>query len=141
MDKIISFFTGKYILWVILAIPGIGATTKFLTGEANYDMLMHLTGEFAGRFLVISLIATPIALLFPKGKIGKWLVRNRRFFGVGAFAYTLLHTIFYLLEVPLEKVINEFFELGILTGWTAFFVFIPLAMTSTDAAVRRMGVR
>ena len=111
-----------------------------MAGEADYDMLMHLTGEFAGRFLVISLIATPVAMIFPKGKVGKWLVRNRRFFGVGAFAYTLLYTIFYLIEIPLEKVVNEFFEIGILTGWIAFFVFIPLAMTSTDAAVRRMGV-
>ncbi len=139
MQQLIKFFTSKYILWLILAIPGVSLTTKFLTGSAKYGMLMHVTGEFAGRFLVISLIATPIAMLFPKGRVSKWLIRNRRFFGVAAFAYTLLHTVFYLLEETLGHIVDEFFRVGMITGWIAFFIFIPLAATSTDAAVRRMG--
>lgn len=139
MDKIKSFLTSKYILWSILAIPGILLSKDYLAGKITYDMIMHITGEFAGRFLVISLIATPIALLLPKVKIGRWLIRNRRFFGVAAFAYTLLHTIFYLLEYPLSRIIDESLDLAILTGWIAFLIFIPLAITSTDAAVKRMG--
>lgn len=139
MDKLKSFLTGKYILWLILAIPGVLLSKNYLSGQITYDMIMHITGEFAGRFLIISLIATPIALMFPKSGIARWLIRNRRFFGVAAFAYTLLHTIFYLLEYPLGQVVDEFLDIAILTGWIAFFIFIPLAMTSTDAAVRRMG--
>jgi sulfoxide reductase heme-binding subunit YedZ len=100
---------------------------------------MHITGEFAGRMLVISLIATPIKLMFPRGRFSKWLIRNRRFFGVAAFAYTLLHTIFYVLEYQLSQLLNEFTDLAILTGWFAFFIFIPLAMTSTNSAIKRMG--
>ncbi len=129
----------KYILWVLLAVPGILATKGYLTGDSSYNMLMHITGEFAGRWLVIALIATPIVLMFPKGKVSKWLVLNRRFFGVAAFAYTLLHTIFYVMEYPFSQLLNEFVDINILTGWIAFFIFIPLAITSTDAAVRRMG--
>ncbi len=139
MNHLKSFLTGKYILWLILAIPGIMATVNYLKGQLSYDMMMHITGEFAGRFLVISLIATPIALMFPTGRAAKWLIRNRRFFGVSAFAYTLLHTIFYVLEYPFSQIVNEFSEVSILTGWIAFFVFIPLAITSTDAAIKRMG--
>ncbi|MFK7948165.1 MAG: sulfite oxidase heme-binding subunit YedZ [Saprospiraceae bacterium] len=139
MNKIKSILTGKYILWLLLAIPGTLLSINYLKGEINYNMIMHITGEFAGRFLVISLIATPIALMFPKGRVSKWLIRNRRFFGLAAFAYTLLHTIFYILEYPFSEIINEFSDIAILTGWIAFFVFIPLAMTSTDAAIRRMG--
>ena len=139
MNQLKSFLTGKYILWLILAIPGIMISMNYLKGEINYDMIMHITGEFAGRFLVISLIATPIALMSPNGSIGKWFIRNRRFFGVAAFAYTLLHTIFYVLEYPFGQLLNEFSDIAILTGWIAFFVFIPLAMTSTDAAIKRMG--
>ena len=139
MNQIKSFLTGKYMLWLILAIPGIMATFNYLKGQLTYDMMMHVTGEFAGRFLVISLVATPIKLMFRKGRVSKWLIRNRRFFGVSAFAYTLLHTLFYVLEYPLGQLVTEFAELSILTGWIAFFIFIPLAITSTDAAVKRMG--
>ncbi|WP_020535658.1 sulfite oxidase heme-binding subunit YedZ [Lewinella cohaerens] len=139
MNHLKSFLTGKYMLWLILAIPGVMATINSLKGQLSYDMMMHITGEFAGRFLVISLIATPISLMFPTGRVAKWLIRNRRFFGVSAFAYTLLHTIFYVLEYPFSQIVNEFSEVSILTGWVAFFVFIPLAITSTDAAIKRMG--
>lgn len=134
-----SIFTGKYALWLILAIPGIGMTLNFLKGTGEYDMLMHVTGEFAGRFLVVSLIASPLALIFPRTKFTRWLIRNRRFFGVSAFAYTLLHTVFYMLETPLSNAVNEFTHIGMITGWIAFFVFIPLAITSTNSAVKRMG--
>lgn len=139
MNKIKSFLTGKYILWLILALPGILATKSYLEGTMNYDMIMHVIGEFAGRFLAISLIATPIALMFTKSRVSRWLVRNRRFIGVSAFVYTLLHTIFYVLEYPFGQILSEFPQVAILTGWIAFFIFIPLAITSTDAAVKRMG--
>lgn len=139
MNQLKSFFTSKYILWTILSVPGILLTIKFAQSELSYAGIMHVTGELSGRFLIISLIATPIKLMFPKGKFAKWLIRNRRFFGVAAFAYTLLHTIFYVLEYQLSQLFSEFAELSILTGWIAFFIFIPLAITSTNAAIKRMG--
>lgn len=139
MNQLKSLLTGKFMLWLILALPGIMATLNYIKGQLNYEMMMHVTGEFAGRFLAISLIATPIALMFPKGRVAKWFIRNRRFFGVSAFAYTLLHTIFYVLEYSISQLVNEFLDVAILTGWIAFFIFIPLAMTSTDAAIKRMG--
>lgn len=139
MNTLKSLLTGKYMLWLILAIPGIMGSFNYFKGTLGYNMMMHITGEFAGRFLAISLITTPIALMFPKSGVSKWLIRNRRFIGVAAFAYTLLHTIFYLLEYPFSQIVNEFPEIAILTGWIAFFTFIPMTITSTDAAVKRMG--
>ncbi|MFK7980345.1 MAG: sulfite oxidase heme-binding subunit YedZ [Saprospiraceae bacterium] len=139
MNQLKSFLTGKYMLWILLAVPAVMTTINYVKAKLDYNMIMHITGEFSGRFLVISLIATPLALMFPKGRVAKWLVRNRRFFGVAAFAYTLLHTIFYVLKYPFGQLVDEFSELAILTGWIAFLIFIPLAMTSTDAAVKRMG--
>ncbi|SHJ36901.1 sulfoxide reductase heme-binding subunit YedZ [Maribacter aquivivus] len=139
MSNLKSLLTGKYMLWLLLAIPGVMMTLNYAKGQFKYEDIMHITGEFAARMLIISLIATPIRLMFPKTKVAQWLLRNRRFFGVAAFAYTLLHTIFYVLEFPISKIVNESIELSILTGWIAFFVFIPLAMTSTNAAVKRMG--
>ena len=139
MNNLKNILTSKYILWLTLALPGVLAIIGYVQGKQAYGMLMHITGEFAGRYLAISLLATPLIMLFPKARIPRWLVRNRRFFGVGAFACTLLHTIFYVAEYPLSRLVNEFADIAILTGWVAFFIFIPLAMTSTDAAVRRMG--
>ncbi|MFK7748468.1 MAG: sulfite oxidase heme-binding subunit YedZ [Kordia sp.] len=139
MNHLKSFLTGKYTLWLLLTIPGILASVNFIYGQFTYDMIMHITGEFAGRMLIISLIATPIKLMFPKGRVSRWLVRNRRFFGVAAFAYTLLHTIFYILEYPFSQIFDEFSNAAILTGWIAFFIFIPLAITSTNTAIRKMG--
>lgn len=139
MNQLKSFLTGKYMLWLILGIPGVLGTLNYIKGQLDYNLMMHITGEFAGRFLAISLIATPISLMFPKGRVAKWLVRNRRFFGVSAFAYTLLHTIFYVLEYPFRQLVNEFLDIAILTGWIAFFIFIPLAITSTNATIKRMG--
>jgi len=46
---------------------------------------------------------------------------------------------FHALEYPLGQLVNELADIAILTGWIAFFIFIPLAITSTDAAVKRMG--
>lgn len=141
MNILKSIFRSKYLLWSVLALPGLMILFNYSAGKLNYDMIMHITGEFAGRFLVISLIATPISMLIPKTMITRWLMRNRRFFGVGAFAYTLLHTVFYVAEYSLGHIINEFSDIAILTGWIAFFIFIPLAMTSTNAAIKRMGGR
>ncbi len=139
MNALKSLLFGKYSLWLLLSIPGVLVLKNYWSGSLDYNMIMHITGEFAGRFLVISLIATPIALMFPNGGVSKWLIRNRRFFGVATFSYTLLHTIFYILEYPFTQLANEFIDIPVLTGWIAFFVFIPLAMTSTDAAIKRMG--
>lgn len=133
-----SFLINKYWLWLLLSIPAIGMLMGIFNGRGTYDVLMHASGEFSARFLIISLVATPLALLFPKAKVSRWLVRNRRYFGLAAFAYTLLHTLFYLYEIAFSQVMSEFFQLGLITGWAAFFIFIPLAITSNDAAVRRM---
>ena len=110
-----------------------------INGGVAYEMLMHATGEFSARFLIIALIATPIALLFPKGRVSRWLVRNRRYFGLASFAYALLHTALYVEEVPFMQVMRESLQVGMLAGWIAFFIFIPLAITSNDASVKRMG--
>ena len=66
--------------------------------------------------------------------------KNRRYFGVAAFGYALLHTVFYIIdESTLARMIAELPRLYIWTGWLAFAIFIPLAVTSMDYFVRRMG--
>ncbi len=127
----------KYLLWLILAIPAVGMMTGYISGKALSGELLHPTGEFSARFMIIAMLATPLLILFRR--LGwsltfpQWLVRNRRAFGVAAFAYALLHTVFYLVDVASwSEILREFTSLGIWTGWLAFAIFIPLALTSNN---------
>ena len=63
-------------------------------------------------------------------------------FWCAAFAYAAAHTAFYLIDkASLDTVITELPRLYIWTGWVAFVIFIPLAVTSTDYFVRVMVPR
>ena len=122
--------------WVLLALPGIPMTAALARGAAAED-LIHPTGEFAARFMIIAMMLTPLRMLFPRVRWLAWLNRRRRYLGVAAFGYALLHTILYVVDMEtLEAMAREFWALGIWTGWFAFFIFIPLAVTSHDRAVR-----
>jgi len=134
----LPWWRSKFVLWAFIMLPGLMFTIGLLNGKMNYESLMHATGEFSARFLVFSLIATPLVMLLPKYKFPKWLNRNKRYFGVAAFAYGLYHTIAYLIEVPKNQVLQEFFEIGLLTGWIAFIIWIPMTITSTDGWVKRL---
>jgi methionine sulfoxide reductase heme-binding subunit len=130
-----------YTLWLILSLPALGMAYELATSDNDrlLHILLHPSGETSARLLIVSLMATPLMLLF-KGRFGsRWLVRNRRYLGVAAFGYAALHTLFYVLSEPLDRILAEATDLEIWTGWVAFAIFVPLAATSFDAAVRRMG--
>ena len=131
-----------YWLWALLAVPGLGMINALATSTdpAVFRELLHPTGEFSARFLIIAMLASPLALIFRNARFPKWLKKNRRYFGVAAFAYALLHTIFYLVDKDsLQPVLAELPKLYIWTGWVAFLIFIPLAATSFDYFVHKMG--
>ncbi len=139
MSVLNSILSSRYLLWVILALPSIPMILGVSSGTATPHGLLHPTGEFAARFMIIAMLATPLRLLFQTKKWTAWLVRNRRYFGVAAFTYSLLHTIFYAMDSgTLQGILDEFSQLGIWTGWIAFFIFIPMALTSNDAAVKAL---
>ncbi|MEM7693143.1 MAG: ferric reductase-like transmembrane domain-containing protein [Pseudomonadota bacterium] len=131
-----------YWLWALLALPAFGFAAQLAT-TSDPDVvhaLLHPTGEFSARFMIIAMLASPLALVLRGWRGPQWLKRNRRYFGVAAFGYAALHTIFYLLDQgSLGAVIADAPKLSIWTGWFAFLIFIPLAATSVDSAVRRMG--
>lgn len=145
MPRLTSLFsrTSPYFLWLILAIPSFGMVYSATSADSSkvFHQLLHPSGEFAARFLIISMIATPLALLFKGWRGPRWLVKNRRYFGVAAFCYAALHTLFYVLSTSVEKMFAEATNLDIWTGWVAFAIFIPLAATSFDYAVRKMGTK
>ena len=141
-----SYLSGlhPYWLWGLMALPAMGFIYQAMTPEETriFQNLLHPTGEFAARFLIITLLATPLMYLFKGWRGPRWLRRNRRYFGVAAFGYALLHLVFYVLHTAtLNRMLADLTELHIWAGWLAFAIFIPLAATSSDYAVRRMGPR
>jgi len=135
-----------YFLWVILALPSLPMIGAVLSGAVSPDgrpateFLIHPTGEFSARFLIIAMILTPLRMLFPQSGFIRWMMKRRRYFGVAAFFYAAFHTLLYLIDMgSLRAIFGEFLALGIWTGWLAFAIFVPLAVTSTDGFVRRLG--
>jgi methionine sulfoxide reductase heme-binding subunit len=129
-----------WVFWTLLSVPALGMLISALLGKATMPLLLHGSGEFSARFLVVTLLATPLAMLFPNVRWIRWVVLHRRHFGVAAFLYALLHTVFYVVrEGTLAKLIAALADPAISTGWLALLIFVPLAITSTDASMRRLG--
>lgn len=145
MKKILN---SRYLFWLILALPSIPMIMLLTSGmspepgQSVYKFLLHPTGEFAARFMIIAMMLTPLRLLMPKVKFWAWMIQRRRYLGVAAFFYALAHTVFYLVDrATLDAVLNDVPNLYIWTGWLAGLIFVPLAITSTDGWVRRLGRR
>lgn len=133
-----------YWLWALFALPAAAFSYQALTSTDPrvFLMLLHPTGEFSARFLIVTMMVTPLAMLFKGWGFTHWLRKNRRYLGVAAFGYALLHTVFYLIDkASLEAVITELPKFYIWTGWVAFAIFVPLAVTSTDYFMRVLGPR
>lgn len=134
-----SIWNSPYTFWMLIALPSIGMIAGALGGE-NLEGLLHPTGEFAARFMIIAMMLTPLKMLFPKSGAIQWLMRRRRFLGVAAFGYAALHTLYYVIDLgSMSAILREFTELGIWTGWLAFLIFVPLALTSNNWSVQAMG--
>lgn len=108
-------------------------------GANPVEFITRHTGQWGLRFLVITLCVTPLR------KITGWnaLARIRRMLGLYAFFYLTLHFSTYLVldaEFSLAYIVEDVVErLYITAGFTGFCLLIPLAATSTNGMVRRLG--
>lgn len=129
----------KLALWTVLALPAAQLVYRWRAEALWPDELVAPSGEWAARLIIIALMLTPLAILFPRSRAVAWLVARRRAFGVAAFIYSLLHLAFYVGEM--ETVANMMAELGatgIWTGWLGFLLLLPLGLTSNNASIRRL---
>lgn len=117
-----------------------GAFTDSL-GANPIEVITRATGEWTLILLLVTLTVTPLRRLTGMN----WLLRLRRMLGLTAFFYGCLHLVTYLW-------LDQFFDMAaivkdivkrpfITAGFTAFLLLLPLAITSTDAMVRRLGGR
>ena len=138
-----AFFNSPYTFWGILTLPAIPMVIGLTSDDHEaVNQLLHPTGEFAARFMIITMMITPLVMLFKGWRGPRWLMKRRRYLGVAAFGYALAHTILYLVdEGAVAFTGGEISKLYIWTGWLAFLIFVPMAVTSTDAWVRKLGAR
>lgn len=108
-------------------------------GANPIEKVLRQTGYWTLTFLTLTMALTPIRQW--TGVI--WVGRFRRMLGLFAFFYSLLHLGTYVI-------LDQFFDwMGILkdiakrpyitVGFTALVLMIPLAVTSTDGMLRRLG--
>jgi methionine sulfoxide reductase heme-binding subunit len=96
-------------------------------------------GLLALVFLIASLAMTPLKAMFG----WNWCVRVRRLVGVTAFVYASLHLLTYALLDQGLDLGAIFSDIGrrkfIFIGFATWVLLVPLALTSTDRMVRRLG--
>ncbi len=129
----------RYFLWIILALPFVWLVNAYRMGGLFYGEVIHVSGEFSARLLILTLAVTPLRLMFGNARWPIWLLHRRRYFGVASFLYALLHTMVYLQKkAGLALVLQEGENFDMWSGWLAFCIFLVLAITSNDASVRRL---
>jgi sulfoxide reductase heme-binding subunit YedZ len=129
----------RYFLWLLLALPFIWLVDAYRVGDLFYGEVIHVSGEFSARLLMLTMAITPLRLMFGNARWPAWLLHRRRYFGVASFFYALLHTIVYLQKkASLALIWQESTSFSMWSGWLALCIFLLLAITSNDAAVRRL---
>lgn len=128
----------NYFVWLLLALPLAVALVRYaLTPDAWPGDLLHPTGEWAARFILLALMVTPMRQLWPEARTVRYLAGHRRALGIAAFLYALGHTAAYVADMGnLADMLAEVGAPAIWTGWLALLILIPLGLTSNDAAMR-----
>lgn len=129
----------KPLFWLLLSIPALLLLAGFWRGTIDSIDMLHPTGEWSARLMIVAMMLGPLAgVIGPKPWL-KWLLTRRRAIGVSAFAYAVMHTIFYVIDMGnFDDILAEWTAPGIWTAWAAMLVFVPIALTSNDAAMRAL---
>jgi sulfoxide reductase heme-binding subunit YedZ len=125
-------------------VPLLLLVTRWLAddlGANPIEEITHQTGQWTMRLLLLSLAVTPARRRFGIAA----LAPLRRTFGLGAFGYASLHLLTYVgldqgfgWRFLLEDVNEHRF---VTAGFAAYLCLVPLALTSTRRAQRRLGRR
>lgn len=110
-------------------------------GPNPAEFITRSTGDWTLRFLLFTLAVTPLRKITD----WNWLLRLRRMLGLYAFFYGTVHFLSFIAfdhvfdvgEIAKDIVKRPFITLG----FVAFMLMVPLAITSTNAMVRRLGAK
>jgi len=142
-DRRGGFLKFKAAVLACMPIPGLVWAYWLIAGDLGgrpLNEVTHGTGSWTVRWLMLTLAITPFA------RILEWprLLIVRRMVGVTALAYASVHLTLYIVDQKfhLLTVASEIVKRFYLTiGFVALLGLIALGVTSTDAAIKRMGKR
>lgn len=111
----------------------------FSLGANPIEEMLHRCGKWGLNLLLITLAVTPLRRITG----WNWLIRFRRMLGLFAFFYILLHFLIYAIldqGLALNYIIEDIIERPYITlGMLGLLLLIPLAITSTNGMMRRLG--
>jgi sulfoxide reductase heme-binding subunit YedZ len=135
-------FSLKNAVFLLCLIPLFILVLNGLTDNLSAEPIKkvtHFTGDWTLYFLLITLSITPLR------RFSGWnqLLRYRRMLGLYAFFYACLHFLTYFI-------LDQFFDWGeiirdiakrpyITVGFSGFILLIPLAITSTNKMMKKLG--
>jgi sulfoxide reductase heme-binding subunit YedZ len=134
----------KPVLFVLCLVPLAWLVWDGVTnnlGANPVETVRRYTGDWTLRFLLIALTVTPLR------RLTGWhvVIRLRRMLGLFAFLYACLHFVsyiwldqFFMWDAIIEDILDRPY---ITVGVASFLLLIPLAVTSTNGMVRRLGGR
>jgi sulfoxide reductase heme-binding subunit YedZ len=140
-DRRGNFLPLKAAVLAAVCVPGLLAAFWWADGDLGgrpVTEVIHETGLWAIRFLMIALAVTPLRAALDWGK----LLLLRRMLGLTALAYAVSHFSLYIVDqkgnllVVASEIVHRFY---LTIGFAVLLGLIALGVTSTDAAIRRMG--
>ncbi len=139
-----NFNRSKPVLFIIILFPSLLWAFQFVTGNLGVnpiEKLMDELGLMALRLIIITLMITTLSNIRPL----KSIVVLRRMIGLFAFYYVCLHFSTYIVLdhfLDIQFIIQDIIKRPFITfGFISFLFLIPLASTSTNNMIKRLGFK
>lgn len=142
MKKLLLHPAAKPAVFIACLLPFIWLFYSALTNQLGAnpaEALIRATGDWTLRFLCIVLAVTPLRVISNTPA----LARFRRMLGLFVYFYVLVHLLSYSwfdMGFDVADIVRDIIKRPfILVGFAAFLLLTPLAATSFNAAIRRLG--
>ena len=139
-----NFNRSKPVLFILILFPSLLWAYQFVTGNLGVnpiEKLMDELGLMALRLIIITLMITTLSNIKPL----KSIVVLRRMIGLFAFYSVFLHFSTYIVLdhfLDMQFIIQDIIKRPFITfGFISFLFLIPLASTSTNNMIKRLGFK
>ncbi len=144
IQDLLKSILAKPLVFLLCLLPMASTVWRIFFGDLGSDPIETITfatGDWTLRFLLITLAVTPFRQWFGLSS----LVRFRRMLGLYVFFYACCHfLVWFILDHALSfsEMIEDIIDRPYITfGFSALMLLIPLAITSNNAMVRKLGRR
>ena len=139
-----NFNRSKPVLFILILFPSLLWAYQFVTGNLGVnpiEKLMDDLGLMALRLIILTLMITTLSNIKPL----KSIVVLRRMIGLFAFYYVCLHFSTYIVLdhfLDMQFIIQDIIKRPFITfGFISFLFLIPLASTSTNNMIKKLGFK